>query len=164
MQHNLIGMLVEGDVEIDEAVIRAGGGWASGNVKYQAKNVLGLASRTHGNLRMMALERLTKAEIDRVCTGNLGMVQRIYTDAGDRFRFLSKFGPHTTVNHWLAYSNGETHVNHVENAWSLFKRGLVGVFHHVSAKHLQECLDEFAFRCSHRGERAGLVDLVLASC
>ena len=74
------------------------------------------------------------------------------------------FSLHRTVNHWLAYANGETHVNHVENAWSLFKRGLVGVFHHVSAKHLQEYLDEFAFRCSHRSEKAVLVDLVLASC
>lgn len=61
-------------------------------------------------------------------------------------------------------SSGAGHVNHVENAWNLFKRGLVGVYHHVSAKHLQSYLDEFAFRCSHRSEKAGLMDLVLTGC
>jgi transposase-like protein len=164
MQHNLIGMVVEGEVEIDEAVVKADGGKATGNVTYQAKDVLGLASRTHGTLRMMALKRLTHAEIDRVCIANLGMVQRIYTDEAGRYKFLEKFGLHRTLNHWLSFADDEVHVNHVENAWSLFKRGLIGVYHHVSAKCLQEYLDEFAFRCSHRQERAVLVDLVLASC
>ena len=161
IQRDLIGMTVEGDVEIDEAVIKADGGAATGNVKYPAKDVLGLASRTYGNVRMVVLERLNHAEINRVCTGNLGIVQSIYTDAADRFKFLSQFGLHRTVNHWLAYSDKGTHVNHVENAWSLFKRGLVGVYHHVSARHLQSYLDEFAFRCSHRSEKARLLDLVL---
>jgi hypothetical protein len=113
---------------------------------------------------MVVLDRLTHAEIDRVCTANLGLVQRIYTDEAGRFKFLSKFGLHRTVNHWLYHAKGKVHVNHVENAWSLFKRGLIRVYHHVSAKHLQEYLDEFAFRCSHRQEQTGLVGLVLASC
>ena len=50
------------------------------------------------------------------------------------------------------------------NAWSLFKRGLSGLYHHVSAKYLQEYLDEFSFRYSHRHEKERLMDLVLASC
>ena len=164
IQNNLVGMVVTGAVEIDEGVVKADGGRATGNVTYQAKDVLGLASRTTGNLRMVVLERLTHAEIDRVCVANLGLVQRIYTDEAGRFKFLSKFGLHRTVNHWLYHAKGKVHVNHVENAWSLFKRGLIGVYHHVSAKHLQEYLDEFAFRCSHRSDKAALVDLVLANC
>ena len=55
-------------------------------------------------------------------------------------------------------------MNTIENAWSLFKRGLVGMYHHVSAKYLQEYLDEFAFRYSHRHEKGRLFDLVLANC
>jgi len=164
IQNNLVGMAIGGKVEIDEGVVKADGGRATGNVTYQAKDVLGLASRTTGNLRMIVLERLTHAEIDRVCVTNLGVVQRIYTDEAGRFKFLSKFGLHQTVNHWLNYAKGKVHVNHVENAWSLFKRGLIGVYHHVSAKHLQEYLDEFAFRDSHRKEKAGLMNLVLANC
>jgi len=164
IQRNLDGMIVEGDVEIDEAVVKADGGRATGNVTYPAKDVLGIASRTHGTLRMVMLERLTRSEIDRVCTTNFGLVKNIYSDEARRFKFLSKFGLHRTVNHWLYYAKDGVHVNHVENAWSLFKRGLVGVYHHVSAKYLQEYLDEFAFRRSNRSERQKLVDLVLASC
>lgn len=52
----------------------------------------------------------------------------------------------------------------VENAWSLFKRGLIGMYHHVSTKYLQDYLDEFAFRYSHRDHKASLMDLVLQSC
>ena len=48
--------------------------------------------------------------------------------------------------------------------WSLFKRGLVGIYHHVSTKYLQDYLDEFAFRYSHRHDKPKLMDLVLASC
>ena len=159
-----LGIVVEGDVEIDESIVKADGGRATGNVKYQAKDVLVIVSRNHGTLRMVVLDRLTKAEINRVCLTTLGEVKRIYSDEASRLRFLSKFGLHKTVNHWLSYVDGETHVNHVENAWSLFKRGLIGQFHHVSAKHLQEYLDEFAFRCSHRHQQSRLMDLVLQSC
>ena len=164
IQRNLLGLLIEGEIEIDEAVVRADGGDKTGNVTYGAKDVLGIASRTYGTLRMVVVDRLTKSEINRVCTTNLGYVKTIYTDQAVRFKFLAKFGLHRTVNHWLYYSKDGVHVNHVENAWSLFKRWLVGVYHHVSAKHLQEYLDEFAFRCSHRDERAKLMDMVLASC
>jgi len=59
---------------------------------------------------------------------------------------------------------GEVHTNCVENAWSLFKRGIVGQFHHVSAKLLQTHLDEFAFRYSHRREKGQTTNSVLASC
>jgi len=164
IQRNLIGSVVGGDVEIDEAVVKADGGKATGNVTYAAKDVLGIASRTTGALRMVVLDRLCKAEIDRVCSSTLGIVQTIYTDEAKRFGFLSRFGLHRTVNHWLYHSKDGVHVNHVENAWSLFKRGLVGVYHHVSAKHLQEYLDEFAFRQSNRENRGVLLNLVLASC
>lgn len=68
------------------------------------------------------------------------------------------------VAHYLAYGENEVHVNFVENARSLFKRGLVGMYHHVSAKYLQEYLDEFAFRYSYRHEKGRLFDLVLANC
>lgn len=60
--------------------------------------------------------------------------------------------------------NGEVHVSFVENAWSLFKRGLVGIFHHVSTKYLQDYLDEYAFRYSHRHEKRMLMELVIKSC
>jgi hypothetical protein len=47
---------------------------------------------------------------------------------------------------------------------SPFKRGLTGVFHFVSSRYLQQYLDEFAFRGSHRGEKDKMVGEVLAVC
>jgi transposase-like protein len=70
---------------------------------------------------------------------------------------------HDSVNHSQTYvtANGTT-TNGVENVWSLFKRGIVGVFHKVSGKYLQLYLDEFAFHFSNRDEY-DLMDRVLAS-
>lgn len=45
---------------------------------------------------------------------------------------------------------GDVHTNTVENAWSLFKRGLIGAYHKVSKKHLDLYLDEFEFRLNNR--------------
>jgi hypothetical protein len=62
------------------------------------------------------------------------------------------------------YTHGDVHTNCGGNAWSPFKRGLVGMYHHVSAELLQDYLDEFAFRYSHRREKGRMMDLVLAGC
>ncbi|MDD5264722.1 MAG: IS1595 family transposase, partial [Candidatus Bipolaricaulis sp.] len=168
IQKNLVGMRVEGRVEIDEAVIKADGGKATGNVPYAAKDVLGMVSRTNGTLRMIVLDRLTKENIQRVCTTNLGKVRAFYTDAASRFEFLRELAPRYTVTHgWCwrhEYARGNVHVNRVENAWGLFKRGLMGVYHHVNAKYLQEYLDEFSFRQSNLKDQEALVGMVLASC
>lgn len=127
-----------------------------------------MASRDHGTLRMVVLERLTLAEIKRVCSTNLGVVKSFYTDSAHRLAFLSDIAPrHKVLHGWNGYrqfAKRGVHVNRVEGAWSLFKRGLMGVYHHVSAKYLQEYLDEFAFRQSNRIRRGLLPDLVLASC
>lgn len=54
---------------------------------------------------------------------------------------------HVTVNHQKgAYVNGAFSTNGIENFWSIFKRGIIGVFHSVSPQHLQAYLDEFTDR------------------
>ena len=164
MRHDVFEDLLCGIIEVDDAVVRADGGTASGNVKYDAKNVLGVAERG-GFLRMQVLENLKAKSIKRVIAQNLGEVQEIYSDATSRLFFLAEFGRHQSVAHaYDEYVLGDAHVNTIENAWSLFKRGLVGMYHHVSAKHLQSYLDEFAFRYSHRKEKGTMIDLVLAGC
>ena len=50
------------------------------------------------------------------------------------------------------YVSGDVHVNTMEGFWSLVKRGIGGVYHSVSAKHLQGYLNEYAWRYSHRGD------------
>ncbi|MDD5264347.1 MAG: IS1595 family transposase [Candidatus Bipolaricaulis sp.] len=151
-----------GLIEIDSAVIKADGGKATGNISYGAKDVLGVAERG-GELRLFVLDSLSKANIVHVVLRNLGKVETVYTDACYKLRFLSKLYPHKSINHWLTYGDEDAHVNQLENAFSLFKRGLSGLFQHVSAKYLQLYLDEFAFRYSHRKEKRVLFDLVLAN-
>jgi transposase-like protein len=68
---------------------------------------------------------------------------------------LKKFsGKHHRINHSLGYyvtgDQNQIHTNTVENAFSLFKRGLTGNFHIVSIKHLHRYLSEFEFRFNER--------------
>ena len=62
---------------------------------------------------------------------------------------------------------GDVHTNSIEGMWSLFKRGVVGSFHHVSQKHLDRYLDEFEFRFNNRNNpfifRDSLKELLGAS-
>ena len=58
---------------------------------------------------------------------------------------------HETVNHseevWVI---GDVHTNGIENAWSLFKRSIIGAFHKMSEKHLDRYLEEFEWRFNNR--------------
>lgn len=77
-----------------------------------------------------------------------------YTKAGQ------SYWTHQTVNHRTGQygKKGGWHTNTVENFFSIFKRGIIGVFHHVSEAHLGRYAREFDFRYNHRtitdGERA----------
>jgi transposase-like protein len=58
---------------------------------------------------------------------------------------------HESVNHKAKeYVRGDVHTNSIENAWSLFKRSVVGSYHKVSEKHLDAYLDEFEWRFNNR--------------
>jgi hypothetical protein len=63
------------------------------------------------------------------------------------------------------YVNGAFHTNGIENFWSLFKRGIIGIYHQVSDKHLDKYIDEFEFRFNIRlqGE-AERFDNMLSLC
>lgn len=166
MKHDVFEDRLGGIIEVDDAVVRASGDGPpiGGSAKFEGKNVLGIAERG-GTLRMMIIDGLKARDIKCVIATNLGEVKEIYSDAAKALFFLHEFGPHKAVAHVRKeYVVDEAHVNTIENAWSLFKRGLIGVYHHVSAQYLQEYLDEFAFRYSHRQEKNRLVDLVLAHC
>jgi transposase-like protein len=77
-----------------------------------------------------------------------------YSKAGEQF------WQHQTVNHRARQygKSGGWHTNTVENFFSIFKRGIIGVYHHVSEAHLSRYAREFDFRYNHRdvsdGERA----------
>jgi transposase-like protein len=51
------------------------------------------------------------------------------------------------------YVEGDVHVNSLEEFWSLVKRGIGGVYHSVSTKHLQSYVSEYAWRYNHRNDK-----------
>lgn len=57
---------------------------------------------------------------------------------------------HKIVDHSKEFSRGDIHVNNLEAFWSILKRGILGIYHHVSVKYLQGYINEFCFRYNHR--------------
>ncbi len=76
----------------------------------------------------------------------------VYTDEYTVYDRLNRDGyRHSRVHHAEeVYVAGDVHTNTIEGFWSLLKRGIGGVYHSVSSKHLQSYLDEYAFRYNHR--------------
>jgi hypothetical protein len=69
----------------------------------------------------------------------------VYWTIGEEYK------THLTVNHSAEeYVRGDAHTNTAEGFFSIFKRGVVGTYHHISATHLHRYLAEFDFRYSHR--------------
>ncbi len=78
----------------------------------------------------------------------------IYTDEYRVYDNLNKQGfKHSRVHHAQEiYVSGDVHTNTIEGFWSLVKRGIGGVYHAVSTKHLQDYLNEYVFRYNHRND------------
>ena len=78
----------------------------------------------------------------------------VYTDELSSYRRLSSLGyAHKTIQHKAKqYVIGRTHTNNIEGIWGNTKRGIDGVHHAVSSKHLQSYLDSYVFRFNHRSD------------
>lgn len=88
----------------------------------------------------------------------------VYTDEYRIYDSLNREGyQHDRVHHAEeVYVAGDVHTNTVEGFWSLLKRGIGGVYHSVSSKHLQGYLDEYSFRYNHRDEPGGMFNAFLS--
>lgn len=65
-----------------------------------------------------------------------------------------EFASHETVKHSAKeYVRGNVHTNTIEDFFSIFKRGMVGTFHHVGRQHLRRYTKEFDFRDNTRSAR-----------
>jgi ISXO2-like transposase domain len=78
------------------------------------------------------------------------------TDENAAYTKLGKeYAGHGTVNHSAdeyVRLGGFVHVNSAENYFSIFKRGVIGTFHHISEQHLDRYLAEFDFRYNNRSK------------
>lgn len=91
---------------------------------------------------------------------------KVYTDEWVSYRTLGNEYDHEFVHHGAEeFVRGEAHTNNIESFWALLKRGLTGIYHHVSDEHLNRYVNEFTFRFNNRiltdGSR---FDVTLANC
>jgi transposase len=78
----------------------------------------------------------------------------VYTDELKSYDGLARSGYHHERIHHAeqVYVSGNVHTNTIDGFWSLVKRGINGVYHAVSAKHLHGYLNEYTYRYNHRGK------------
>ena len=98
-----------------------------------------------GHCSAIDWQAVLKAQIDAEKT-------RLMTDGEGQYRLVADmFKSHDVVNHGIGeYVRGDAYTNTVEGYFSLLKRGITGVYHHVSPQHLKRYVAEFDFRYNHR--------------
>lgn len=75
----------------------------------------------------------------------------VVSDGFGAYRGIDKYYGHIVVNHEIGeYVRGSFHTNTIEGFWSLFKRGIIGIYHYVSPKHIDRYCDEFSYRYNYR--------------
>jgi transposase-like protein len=105
-----------------------------------------------GRARTFHVAAADKGTVTKIVRENIAKESRLHTDesrlyAGSETFFKS----HETVNHSAKeYARGDVTTNSAEGFFSVFKRGMRGVYQHCSEKHLHRYLSEFEFRFNHR--------------
>ncbi|MDP8223228.1 MAG: IS1595 family transposase [Candidatus Lernaella stagnicola] len=109
--------------------------------------VLGMRERG-GRTVAMPVDSTNKEGLQKAIRDNVEPTATIYTDEHAGYNGLSMdFSCHERVNHMAGeYSRDGVSTNSAESVWAVMKRGVYGVYHHVSAKHLGRYASEFAFR------------------
>ena len=105
-----------------------------------------------GSVRSFHVDRANKATVADIVATNINRETVLYTDESPLYPEVAKqFAAHDTVRHSAdEYVRGEVYTNTVEGVFSIFKRGMKGVYQHCSEKHLHRYLAEFDFRYNSR--------------
>ena len=116
-----------------------------------------------GRVRSFHVPTADADNVAAIVRDNIARETRLHTDESNLYKKVGKeFAAHETVNHGAKeYARSDVTTNTVEAYFSLFKRGMRGVYQHCSEKHLHRYLAEFDFRHNNRialgindGERA----------
>jgi transposase-like protein len=113
--------------------------------------VLALVERG-GNARMFHLAVADKPTVTKLVRDNIAKESRFHTDESKLYiGSVAHFASHETVKHSHGeYVRGDVHSNTVEGVFSVFKRGMKGIYQHCAEKHLHRYLAEYEFRHNHR--------------
>jgi transposase-like protein len=105
-----------------------------------------------GKVRSFHIPRADKATVSKIVADNIAHESRLHTDESNLYPMVGElFAAHETVKHSAKeYARGDVNTNSAEGYFSIFKRGMRGVYQHCSEKHLHRYLAEFDFRYNHR--------------
>lgn len=144
-----------GAVEVDETYIGREPGKPVKRAFHHKMKVLSLVDRSTGQVRSMVVDNIRPATIAPIVLDNLHREARLMTDeAGHYLAVGREFAEHGVVRHgqdeYVSTVDRTIHTNTIEGYFSIFKRGMKGVYQHCSKKHLHRYLAEFDFRYSNR--------------
>jgi transposase-like protein len=112
--------------------------------------IFGMKSR-EGEVRAKVVPSVGMVDLHREIKSTVAQGSTLYTDKWVAYRGLKAQFNHEAVDHMAKeYVVGDCHTNGIESFWALFKRGYHGVYHHMSRKHMQRYVNEFAFRFNRR--------------
>lgn len=113
-------------------------------------SVFGMLERD-GNVNAVVVNSETAEDIIPIVNELVYPDNTVVTDSHGAYATLDKFCKHEVVNHNKGeYVVGKFHTNSIEGFWSQMKRGIYGVYHHVSPKHLHRYCAEFSYRYNVR--------------
>jgi transposase-like protein len=150
-------------VEIDEMYV---GGRKRGTGTWKGRQnktiVMGMAER-NGNIHLQTVKSRLALDMKPVLDAKLSPdTKQVVTDGLPTYQFVIPKDKHVQGNHKEEMRNKNwTQTQTVENAFSLFKRGIVGNYHQLSREHLDRYLGEFCWRYNRRHQQPRLFDMAL---
>lgn len=144
-----------GIVEVDETFIGRIKGAPKKRAFHHKMKVLALIDRDTGKARTMVVDAVIAATVMPIVKANVAKEAVVMTDESGIYRSVPKhFAAHGTTNHsagqYVDYELPAVHSNTVEGYFSIFKRGMKGVYQHCGERHLHRYLAEFEFRYNNR--------------